>query len=295
MRIVTFALLVLFLVPTWASQPGRPLDCSDWVVDSPGLSCRVFAVQRVLGGDCEMPGGRSLPCSFPTADWAFFDNEGRLIGVETEVYSQCGFRPMMRYSIRDLKTGASLAQIDERCVESATSTADMIQFNGFTFDAHGGVLLVALRDWCHSFSDCPGYLDPSESAAIEWIMELSPFSTTFDLLQTYTPTNNAISFRVPYMPEGFQYADYFDTYWGDLETVGDWSQAQPLQCGYPATAPSVGDYLTVEDTLPTLAPGQGYYYVTAVNYQGQRRYGRQSNDVVLTGRDPGVLPMCERQ
>jgi len=67
------------------------------------------------------------------------------------------------------------------------------------------------------------------------------------------------------MPEGFQHADYFDTFYGDLATVGDWSQAQPLQCGYPATAPSVGDYLTVEDTLPTPSPGQGYYYVTAVN------------------------------
>ena len=51
------------------------------------------------------------------------------------------------------------------------------------------------------------------------------------------------------MPEGLQYADYFDTYRGDLATVGGWSQAQPSQCGYPATPPSVGDYLTVEDTL----------------------------------------------
>ena len=53
-----------------------------------------------------------------------------------------------------------------------------------------------------------------------------------------------IGFRVPYMPEGNQYADFFDTYTGDLATVGDWSQLQPLACGYPATAPSVGDYLT---------------------------------------------------
>ena len=38
----------------------------------------------------------------------------------------------------------------------------------------------------------------------------------FEILQTYTPTANEVSFRVPYMPEGFQYADYFDTYYGDL-------------------------------------------------------------------------------
>jgi hypothetical protein len=56
----------------------------------------------------------------------------------------------------------------------------------------------------------------------------------------------------------------------------------------------MGDYLTVEDRLPAPAPGSGYYYVTAVNYQGQRRYGRQSNGGVLSGRDPVVLPACER-
>ena len=49
---------------------------------------------------------------------------------------------------------------------------------------------------------------------------------------------------------------------------------------------------SVTDTLPTPAVGQGYYYVTAVNYQGQRRYGRQSTGGVLTGRDPAVLPVC---
>ena len=80
---------------------------------------------------------------------------------------------------------------------------------------------------------------------------------------------------------------------GDLATVGDWSQAQPLQCGYPATTPSVGDYLTVDDALPTPVPGQGYYYVTPASYMGQRRYGRKSNGGILTGREPDLLPTCD--
>ncbi len=66
----------------------------------------------------------------------------------------------------------------------------------------------------------------------------------------------------------------------------DWSQAQPLQCGYPATPPSVGDYLTVADPLPDPAQGTGRYYVTAVTHQGQRRYGRKATNGVLSGRDP---------
>lgn len=32
---------------------------------------------------------------------------------------------------------------------------------------------------------------------------------------------------------------------------------------------------------------------TVVKYQGQRRYGRKSDDGVVSGRDPAVLPGCE--
>ena len=113
-----------------------------------------------------------------------------------------------------------------------------------------------------------------------------------EVSQTYVPSDAQVRFRVPALPEGFPAADFFDTYFGRLATVGDWSQAQPLQCGYPATAPSVGDYLTVTDPLPDPAPETGRYYVTAVNYQGQIRYGRKSNGGILTGRDPAVLPAC---
>jgi hypothetical protein len=123
---------------------------------------------------------------------------------------------------------------------------------------------------------------------------ISGFATTFEILQTYTPKSDEVSFVVPYMPEGFQHADYFDTYYGDLSTVGDWSLAQPLQCGYPATNPSVGDYLTVDDPLPDPVPGTGRYYVTAVNYQGERRYGSKAAGGTLTGRDPALLPECSQ-
>ena len=65
-----------------------------------------------------------------------------------------------------------------------------------------------------------------------------------------------------------------------------------LQCGFPVSSPSAGDYLTVADTLPALEPGEGRYYVTAVTYQGDTRYGRKSSGGVLTGRDPELLPGC---
>ena len=97
-----------------------------------------------------------------------------------------------------------------------------------------GTLLVPVESLC-LFGGCGGY--PPR----DWLAKITGFATTFDVLQTFTPTASQLSFRVPYMPEGFQSADWFNTYYGDLSTVGDWSQAQPLQCNYPGPIPTTGD------------------------------------------------------
>jgi len=94
------------------------------------------------------------------------------------------------------------------------------------------------------------------------------------------------------MPEGMPAADSFDTYWGNLAHPIDFAQAHPLACDYPAAPPHVGDYLSVADTVPTPAPGQGVYYVTAATYQGATRYGRETAAGHLSGRDPVLLPPC---
>ena len=150
-----------------------------------------------------------------------------------------------------------------------------------------GTLSISFASKCRAFEGCT-YSDGWQRVNIEG------FTTTFEILQTYTPTVNEISFRVPYMPEGFQSADWFDTYVGVLTNPIDFGSAHPLRCGYPASPPATGDFITVADTLPDPAPGYGVYYVTAVTHQGQTRYGRKSSGGVLTGRDPAVLPGCAR-
>jgi hypothetical protein len=65
-----------------------------------------------------------------------------------------------------------------------------------------------------------------------------------------------------------------------------------MQCRYPASPPSVGDYLTVADTSPQPPPGAANYTVTAVTYGTQRRYGRKLIAGVMSGRDPVLLPEC---
>jgi hypothetical protein len=187
-----------------------------------------------------------------------------------------------------------LGYIRHRC--GAPNTLDGIRIpssnedaGDITFDAVNGHLYVPLISTCAQGSS--GSCSYTERS---WMARIEGFTTIFEILQTYTSTSNTLSFRAPYMPEGFAAADWFDTYWGDLATVGNWSHAQPLQCGYPASEPSVGDYLTVADTLPAPAPGHGYYYVTAVNYLGERRYGRKRINGVMSGRDPAGLPGCSQ-
>ena len=42
------AAVVLVVVPVHASEPGEPLDCSDWVFLEPGLSCRQWSVSNAV-------------------------------------------------------------------------------------------------------------------------------------------------------------------------------------------------------------------------------------------------------
>ena len=65
-----------------------------------------------------------------------------------------------------------------------------------------------------------------------------------------------------------------------------------MACHYPASPPSVGDYLTVADTSPPPPPGAANYTVTAVTYGAQRRYGRKLINGIMRGRDPALLPEC---
>ena len=215
-----------------------------------------------------------------------------------ELYA--GRRPVVRgnYEIYRFRAGQDqlIAYLDERC-GATPGCRDEGYVRPAGFDDKNGNLFIEMgarpngpgqSGQCDD--ELPNYPPyPNEGGAL---CSLAGFTTTFEILQTYETTTNDISFRVPYMPEGFQFADHFDTFYGRLSTVGDWSKVEPLQCGYPATVPAVGDYLTVADTLPALKPGEARYYVTAVTHQGETRYGRKSSGGVLTGRDPALLPGC---
>ncbi len=267
-RLFAAVVILVAVLPALASEPGQPLDCSDWVFLKPGLSCSALS----CGG-----GDNYNWCNEGTSP--VIDNEGHMIRklvVPITGHSCSPFELTERRIIQfDGHTEEIVGYVRDRCVAPGVVDQFFWQSTGLVFDPTTGRLYVG-----------------AYTASGGWLMMISGFATTFDILQTYTPQSNTIGFRVPVMPEGFPAADHFDTYYGTLSTVGDWSQAQPLQCGYPASPPHVGDYLTVNDPLPNPVSGRGRYYVTAATYQGQTRYGRKGTRGVLSGRDPTALPPC---
>ena len=280
---------------TFASEPGKPLDCSDWVFVEPGYAC-----VRMFGGPGTQSPGELSPVQF--------DNSGRLFRFgPSVVIGDCGpgqnsFEP--RRTTIEWRNGESwevFAYIDDRCVTPAFEAwGDRISPAGpndggmpfhraLAFDPASGRMLLSLVSSCESGQDCSAY--PVGTGDF-WIAYISGFATTFDVLQTFTPQPATLGFRVPYMPEGMAGADHFDSYWGDLAHPIDFTQAHGLACDYPAAAPHTGDYLTVNDPLPNPESGTGRYYVTAATYQGATRYGRQRMNAHTTGRDPALLPAC---
>lgn len=298
------AMLALAFVGSAAfgSEPGQPLDCSDFVFHQPGFSCSE-------GPDSLGPWkGSNLAA----------DNSGRMLTLAS--YFGSG---TIRVQVSDPQGGFTLGEISRR--QLPNGTADHIgtqqtgcalhgnwpqcdgdyTVNGLTdalwFDAVNGILTFSAMAYCVEPAEPRGshmcaygtypYPTPGLSV-VNRVFRISGFARLIDIFQSYQPATGPLSFRVPAMPDGLAGADHFDTYWGELATVGDWSKAKGLQCNYPAAAPSVGDYVEVPDTVPTPAPGHGVYYVTAATYQGVTRYGRKATAGRLSGRDPALLPLC---
>ncbi|MCZ6670142.1 MAG: hypothetical protein O6947_03865, partial [Acidobacteria bacterium] len=206
-----------------------------------------------------------------------FDNEGNFYFIrEVGTGENCGSIPLKSVQLfRDNGNVKTLIGfVNDRCADPLTSKVDFIQLGigggAIVFDEERGRLLFTL------FSLGTGGPTVCFPCLGHWTAAINGLTTENEILQTYIPPIGPLSFSVPTRPEGFERADWFDTYYGPLTLPIDFTQAQPLQCGFPVGAPNPGDFLTVADTTPPLAPGQGWWFVTAVNHAGQTRYGRQN-------------------
>lgn len=274
-RILCVLFVMLFALAVMASRPGQPLDCADWQFFEPGFSC--VDIQRPCTGS-------SAECDFQNI--AVVDNEGNQVVHRNGPQQPCGSQVMNVYQIvaRDGQTESIVAEIAEQCADTGTGQQDTFGMGNWWFDEERGRLIVQSSLNCNNSPDC--------YEGFTWIFAIEGFTTTFEILQTYTPDQSVLGFRVPYMPEGFERADYFDTYAGQLTKPLDLSQAQPSQCNYPQSQPQVGDYLTFPDSAVNPSPGQASYYLTAVTHLGERRVGRHAVNGLISGRPSSVLPVC---
>ena len=288
----TFLRALLFLTTSGValpSQPGHPLDCSDWVFLEPGHSCAVFA-----------PIGSVPPTSSVLTKGTnrVSDNNGNLLFLRrTDMACRNVLIELVRF---DGQGEHTVAYIQDRDYDGCSSPnrADRILPTEITnvahaevlsFDSVNGRVLIPLRSYCQQGSnDMCGTC----YACGWWVAAIDGFAPLFEIMQTYTPSETALQFHVPAHPEGLAAAERFDTYWGHVEDLPDFTVANPMQCNYPATPPTGGTYLTVTDTSPAPVVGHANYTVTAVSQGGQRRYGRQRIAGVMRGRNSALLPAC---
>jgi hypothetical protein len=118
------------------------------------------------------------------------------------------------------------------------------------------------------------------------------FPRLFDTLLTFIPGQQAMSIVTPAHPDGFRSADSLQVCTGDVRTMPDWSQAQPLACT-AAVNPTPGQVVSVADPLPNPAVGEGRYYLVASQSGPDRRLGGQYVNAAFLAREPAGLPVCQ--
>ena len=155
-----------------------------------------------------------------------------------------------------------------------------IYMGSLTFDVTNGRILVPVTA---TYSD-------GIPTAVSALIEISGFPKLFDTLLTFVP-GGTLAALTPGFPDGFRSAGSMQVWTGDVRSMPDWSQAQPLAC-MAATSPAPGQVVTVDDTLHNPPVGHGRYYLSASVSGADRRLGRQYVIGAFSARDPGSLPVC---
>lgn len=123
------------------------------------------------------------------------------------------------------------------------------------------------------------------------IVVISGLPQMFDTLLTFIP-GGQLAALIPTHPDGFRNADSLQVWTGNVRSMPDWSQAQPLACTAAAN-PTPGQLVSVEDSLPDPAIGEGRYYIAVSQSGPDRRLGRQYVNGAFSARSPETLPICQ--
>lgn len=227
-----------------------------------------------------------------------------ITGVTGSFYGQAGVdRPtgsstaVMYRMASDGSTEGRIGTINLlACLDPSCATWDWFgAVSGPWIDPVGGTMLMFIQDargpctW-----DCiPNYCTWSCDAYVNGYVRvtITGLPKLFDTLLTFVP-GGALVALTPGLPDGFRSADSLQVWTGNVRSMPNWSQAQPLTCS-AATSPTPGQVVTVPDTLADPTVGTGRYYVVASQSGGNRRLGRQYVNGAFSARDPSGLPACQ--
>jgi hypothetical protein len=137
---------------------------------------------------------------------------------------------------------------------------------------------------------------PGDALFERGLVRVSGFPMMFDTLLTFIPGQQALNILTPAHPDGFRSADALQVWTGNVRSMPDWSQAEPLTC-QAAANPVPRQIVSIADTLPDPAIGEGRYYLVASQSGADRRLGRQYVNGAFSGsspksRDPGWVSSC---
>ena len=165
-KIPLVLVVVLLSVPVLASDPGEPLDCSDWVFLEPGLSCTVI--------DIEGCGATSLCNSLGRG--VAPDNKGKLFFQNQFQLPLCssGF-PRKRHEIKRLSLRGDeelVGFVEDRCTSNGVDDVRSPISGSLRFDAVNGRLFLGLLSTCTE--GCKHF---------SWIAAIDGFPTLADVLE----------------------------------------------------------------------------------------------------------------
>jgi hypothetical protein len=262
----------LVLVPTYCTGSPRPIEC--------GL----------------LTGTGATPFRVPGAVHIGIDATGTLYHTAAVPASPLNYVQFGPSDVGQLIQRTTPAGITEDLVQIHTGfCADdplicnqqtgVTTLSDFRLDLANGRILVPMRMQVVPFGTTTLQND------VVGIVAIWGLPTVFDTLITFDPGNAGLHALTAALPDGFRSADAIQVWTGDVRSMPDWSQAQPLAC-QAAVSPVPGQQVAVADTLPDPEVGTARYYITATQLAADRRLGRQYHDGAFSARNPASLPAC---
>jgi len=293
MRMLAKAAVFLITAPCWAQS----VSTSDGIVsESPGITVRVIreaSLVQVPDYCCCVPQPLECRTRYETVP-ALTQTPGSAVGVDaaSSVYHIAN-SGTMQFADGDgtVLQRRSTSGVTENVVkfyrERSLGFSNGVFFSfiqPFYFDVTAGRIEILVGASVRPVSN--------ETDFIVGIVEISGLPRLFDTLLTFVPGQQALNVLTPEHPDGFRSTDSLQVWIGNVRSMPDWSQAEPLTCE-AATSPIPGQLVTVPDTLPAPAIGEGRYYLVATQSGADRRLGRQYVNRAFSAREPTGLPICQ--